>query len=206
MKNQLPESPPKRRPGRPAWAPLGEQTQPIRVPKSLVPLFSEYLERRKQLSATKPIGLGGNVAELLSLSADAPSLALPFVTSPCPQAGFPSPAADHVEDVLDLNQLMVKNPTATYFLRVRGASMEDARIFDGDILVVDRSLEAKLGRVVVAAYDGNFYVKRLKSIRGRQALISENAARAAEFPPMYLDQAQDVTMWGTVTGTTRNVV
>lgn len=188
---------------------MGEQTQPIRVPKSLVPLFTEFLAKRKRAISADSVAsasFGGNVAELLPIKVDAERLLLPFVTSPSPLAGFPLPVADHVEDVLDLTQLMVKTPTATYFLRVCGASMEDARIFDGDILVVDRSLEAKPGRVVVAAYGGNIYVKRLKTILGRQALVSENAARAAEFPPMYLDQAQDVTLWGTVTGTTRNII
>lgn len=185
---------------------MGEQTQPIRVPKSLVPLFTEFLAKRKLAVGAQTagsVGFGGNVAELLPIQAGVAPLLLPFVTSPSPQAGFPSPAADHVEETLDISQLLVKNPTATYYLRVQGASMEDAKIFDGDILVVDRSLEAKPGRIVVAAYDGNFYVKRLRILRGRQALVSENAARSAEFPPMYLDQAQEVTLWGTVTGSAR---
>lgn len=178
---------------------------PIRVPQVLFAELSTYLSRRRQsiVQARQPLGFDGNVDRYFPIQPDGSTLALPFVTSPCPQAGFPSPAMDHVEDVLDLNQLMVKNPTATYFLRVRGASMEDAKIFDGDILVVDRSREAKPGHIVVAAVDGNFYVKRLKSLRGRQALVSENAARAAEFPPIFLDQAQEVILWGTVTGSAR---
>lgn len=83
------------------------------------------------------------------------------------------------------------------------ASWPFGSIFDGDILVVDRSLQASPGKVVVAAYDGDLYVKRLRSIRGRLALVSENAARSAEFPHLYLDKAQECTLWGVVTGLAR---
>jgi DNA polymerase V len=76
-------------------------------------------------------------------------------------AGFPSPAEQYVEAPLDLNQLLVKRPAATFFLRVSGTSMIDAGIFDGDILVVDRSIEAKDGMIVVACVDGEFTVKVL---------------------------------------------
>lgn len=180
----------------------------MRIPESIVPVVVSVLEERRKAakapaSAPAPIRFGGNLSETLLLSASPSVVALRYVVSPSPQAGFPSPAADYVEDALDLNRLMVRNPPATFCVRVRGPSMEDARIFDGDILVVDRSLEAGPGKIVVAAYDGDLYVKRLRSNRGRLALVSENAARSAEFPNLYLDKAQECTLWGVVTGLAR---
>lgn len=126
----------------------------------------------------------------------------PLLVSPRIQAGFPSPAADYIEEVLDLNDLLVRNPPATFYVRVQGDSMVDALIFDGDILVVDRSLDATPGRIVVAAADGDLLVKRLRKIRGRLALCSENAARP-DYRPVYLDRTQDSTVWGVVTGLVR---
>lgn len=129
---------------------------------------------------------------------------LPLVASPSPQAGFPSPAADYVEETLDLNQLMVRNPPATFFVRVRGESMVDARIFDGDVLSVDRSIDPRHGHIVVASHSGDLYVKRLARLPGgRMALVSENAGHADRYPPLYLDLAEDCVIWGVVTGSVR---
>ena len=89
-------------------------------------------------------------------------------------AGFPSPAEDYVEKKLDLNELMVPHPTATFFVKVEGSSMEDANIFSGDILVVDRSLEAKNGAIVVAILNGEFTVKRLIKEKNKVFLCPEN--------------------------------
>ncbi|MEQ4531529.1 MAG: translesion error-prone DNA polymerase V autoproteolytic subunit [Mixta sp.] len=78
---------------------------------------------------------------------------------PC---GFPSPAQDYVEQRIDLNELIIQRPAATYFVRVSGDSMIEAGINDGDMLVVDSSITAKHGDIVVAAVDGEFTVKRLQ--------------------------------------------
>lgn len=130
--------------------------------------------------------------------------ALPYVHSPSPQAGFPSPAADYVEDVLDLHTLLVRNPPATFYVRVRGESMKDAGIHDQDILVVDRSIDPAPGRIVVAVVDGDFYVKRLARLAsGVMALASENEHEADRYPDIRLDRVQDVTLWGVVTGAIR---
>lgn len=141
----------------------------------------------------------------IGLADDEPApLWLPLVASPSPQAGFPSPAADYVEETLDLNQLMVRNPPATFFVRVRGESMVDARIFDGDVLSVDRSIDPRHGSIVVASHSGDLYVKRLARLTGgRMALISENKAAADRYPPLYLELAEDCTIWGVVTGSIR---
>ncbi|ULQ46305.1 translesion error-prone DNA polymerase V autoproteolytic subunit [Flagellatimonas centrodinii] len=132
------------------------------------------------------------------------SLRLPLIASPCPQAGFPSPAADYVEETLDLNELLIRNPPATFFVRVQGESMVDAKIFEGDVLAVDRSIDTRPGSIVVATYAGDIYVKRLAKLAGgRLALVSENAAQRDQYPILYLDQAEDCTLWGVVTGSVR---
>ncbi|MCK5915255.1 MAG: translesion error-prone DNA polymerase V autoproteolytic subunit, partial [Deltaproteobacteria bacterium] len=79
-------------------------------------------------------------------------------------AGFPSPADDYVENCLDLNKHLVKHPTATFFVRAKGASMIDAGIHSGDILIVDRALDATDKKVVIAVIDGEFTVKRIRII------------------------------------------
>lgn len=76
-------------------------------------------------------------------------------------AGFPSPAENYIENSLDLNELVIKHPASTFFVRVQGDSMIEARIFSGDILVVDRSLEAHNGKIIVAVVNGEFTVKKL---------------------------------------------
>lgn len=128
----------------------------------------------------------------------------PFYPSPPALAGFPSPATDHVEEPLDLNDLMVANPPATFFVRAQGDSMTDARIFDGDILVVDRSIEPLPGRIVVAAVDGELLVKRLRRVRGRLALCPETALHS-EYRPIYIDATQECVLWGVVTGSVRKL-
>tara|TARA_B100000508_G_scaffold91716_1_gene71544 strand:+ start:11921 stop:12370 length:450 start_codon:yes stop_codon:yes gene_type:complete len=116
-----------------------------------------------------------------------------------PAAGFPAPGDDLVEDPLDLNDLMIDNPTATFFVRVSGDSMEGAKIFDGDVLVVDRSLEPAAGRIVVAAVFGELVVKRLANVRGQLMLVSENDS----YNPIAIEGADDCYVWGVVTGSAR---
>ncbi|MCA9355790.1 translesion error-prone DNA polymerase V autoproteolytic subunit [Candidatus Kaiserbacteria bacterium] len=116
-----------------------------------------------------------------------------------PAAGFPSPGDDLVEQPLDLNDLMIKNPTATFYVRVSGDSMEGAKIFDGDILVVDRSVEAKNGSIVVAAVCGELVVKRLKKTNKELALVSEKEG----YNPILINEQEDCFVWGVVTGSAR---
>ena len=145
-----------------------------------------------------------NIAAFYRPTAEGRRQRLPYVHSPAPQAGFPSPAADYVEDTLDLHTLMVRNPPATFYVRVRGESMKDAGILDQDILVVDRSIDPAPGRIVVAVVDGDFYVKRLARLAsGVMALAAENAQDAEQYPDIRLDRVQDSTIWGVVTGALR---
>ena len=89
-------------------------------------------------------------------------------------AGFPSPADGHMEGHLDLNNHLIKHPAATFFVRVSGDSMIGAGINDGDLIIVDRSLEAKDGDVVLAVVNSEFTVKRIKKRKGKMFLVPEN--------------------------------
>ena len=107
-------------------------------------------------------------------------------------AGFPSPADDYVEVGIDLNEQLIHHPTSTFFLKVSGDSMLGAGIHDGDLLIVDRSLEPRPGRVVVAVLDGAFTLKRLVRHQGRLRLEAANSA----YPPLELHRCGDVQIWG----------
>ena len=87
-------------------------------------------------------------------------LKLPLAGSPV-SAGFPSPAEDYIEMALDLNKELIKHPEATFYARVKGHSMIDAGIADGDLLVIDKALEQKDGDIAVCFIDGEFTLKRL---------------------------------------------
>ena len=110
------------------------------------------------------------------------------------QAGFPSPAAEYEEDRLDINDIVVTNPTATFYVRVKGDSMADANINQDDILVVDRSIEATHGKVVIAVIDGEFTVKTLHSKDGIIKLIPANP----DYPEIILKNGQELKVWGVV--------
>ena len=98
---------------------------------------------------------------------------LPLYASPV-EAGFPSPANDYLETVLDLNEFLVQRPAATFLVRVQGDSMKDAGILDGSILVVDSSIEPQSGMIVLAIVDNEFTVKRLVKVRKTWTLQPEN--------------------------------
>lgn len=147
---------------------FGETTKAIRVPES-------------------------KVAEVLNYVNSA-CYKLPIYTSSV-SAGFPSPAEDYVEDRLDIGQHLVKNPTATFFVKVAGDSMIKASINDGDILVVDRSLEAKHGSVVIAVVENDLTVKRLFNKNQRILLMPEND----RYDPIVIDREDTLKIWGVVT-------
>lgn len=107
-------------------------------------------------------------------------------------AGFPSPAEDYIEGNLDLNELMVANPAATFFVRVSGDSMLGAGIHDNDILVVDRSLEPISGKVVIAVVDGELTVKRLRKDGESVCLKAENP----DYPDIQMTEGATCEIWG----------
>ena len=153
---------------------FGEKTKPIRVPES-------------------------RVVDVLNLI-HTESYTIPLYSSHV-SAGFPSPADDDIEESLDLNQHLIKHPAATFFLRVSGDSMEGAGIYDGDLLVVDKSLEASNQKIVIVALEGQLTVKRLVKKNDQVWLYPENT----NYQPMLLTDQQDITVWGVVTNVIHKV-
>ena len=145
-----------------------ESTKTVRIPKSLINRVRNYIDTR------------GNKFPLYSNKIS---------------AGFPSPADDHIEKQLDLNEHLIKNPSSTFFLRVSGESMKNAGIFPNDILIVDRSLKPIDGKIVIAALDGELTVKRLRREKNILYLMPENP----DYQPIKINEAQDLIIWGVVT-------
>ena len=148
----------------------GEATKPLRIPLSRM-----------------------NEVKTLLLE-DRLILEIPLYSSSV-RAGFPSPADDYIECKLDLNTHLIKHPAATFFVRALGDSMINASIFSGDMLIVDKSLEATHGKIVIAAIDGELTVKRLSCLAGRVKLVAENPAYAA----LDITAEQAIVIWGVVT-------
>jgi DNA polymerase V len=117
-------------------------------------------------------------------------------------AGFPSPADGYLEEMLDLNSYLVRNKTATFFFRVMGDSMTGANIHDGDMLVVDRSIEAKHRHIVLAVINNEYTVKRLYYHEGVIELHAENPAYA----PIRFQEHEELQVWGVVVGTVSRFV
>jgi len=110
-------------------------------------------------------------------------------------AGFPSPAEDLGAKRIDLTQVLITHPQATYFLRASGHSMVEAGIFDNDILVVDRAVKPRNNHIVVAVVDGDFTVKQLYQRQGRIRLKAANPT----FPDIVPKEGQTIEIWGVVT-------
>ncbi|NBX86353.1 MAG: DNA polymerase V [Proteobacteria bacterium] len=153
---------------------FGEPTTPVRVPVSMVREVAELVELR---------GRG-----------------LPLYTSRV-QAGMPTAADDSLEGKLDLHSHVVRHPGSTFFVRVQGDSMLNAGIHEGDILVVDRSLEAREGSIVIAVLDGELTVKRLRRKNGQVELVPEND----RYPVIVVHPEQEFRIWGVVTTVVHSV-
>jgi DNA polymerase V len=147
----------------------GEATKPIRIPISRIDDIKAFLKNGNQVQ-------------------------LPLYSNSV-SAGFPSPAEDYIECKLDLNEHLIQHPAATFFVRASGESMKDAGIQCGDMLIVDRSLEATHGKIVIAAINGELTVKRLSHKEGRVQLIPANK----EYQPIDITEEQDLVIWGVVT-------
>lgn len=115
-------------------------------------------------------------------------------------AGFPSPAQDYVERSLDLNKLCIEHPSATFFVRAQGDSMIGAGIHSGDILVVDRSLSAKHGDIIIASIHGELTVKELQ-LKPNAQLRPHNKA----YPVMPISEESEFEVFGVVTGVVRRL-
>ena len=110
------------------------------------------------------------------------------------KAGFPSPASDFLDLSIDLNKELIKHPDATFYGRVKGESMKDAGINNGDLLVIDKSLEPTNGKIAVCFIDGEFTVKRIKTEKNFCWLMPENK----DFEPIKVTEENDFLIWGIV--------
>lgn len=109
--------------------------------------------------------------------------------------GFPSPANNYMEKSLDLNEYLVKHPAATFFVRATGDAMIEGGIHSGDILIVDRSLKPTDNKVVIAVVDGEFTIRRVRTVQGKPYLVPGNN----DYQPIELDEGTDVEIWGVAT-------
>jgi len=116
-------------------------------------------------------------------------------------AGFPSPALDFVDLSIDLNRHLIKHPSATFYGRVKGDSLINAGISNGDLLIIDRSIEPANGKIAVCYIDGEFTAKRIQISRNEVWLIPENEA----YQPIRVTEDNDFMIWGIVTHVIKDV-
>lgn len=205
-----------------------EPTEPLRVPRSLLPqvkdLLAYYLDSTENGSIedadfANPMHSYPNSYSMQMAGSTNPAVATnsrsnvvkSFPVAKTPKrsanqsvfplyatrvaAGFPSPADDHIETKLNLNEHLVKHPAATFFVRVEGESMLGAGIYPNDILVVDRSLKPTNGKVIIAVVNGELTVKRLKIGKGTLSLLAENV----NYPSIQITEEMSFSIWGVVT-------
>ncbi|HHS99219.1 MAG TPA: translesion error-prone DNA polymerase V autoproteolytic subunit [Thiomicrospira sp.] len=182
---------------------FGEPTKVMRIPQSKVSAIQAWLSLQnsqplKQSQSYIPSNQAQNdspfvwyLPEEQSTTMELPLYAHKVV------AGFPSPAEDYIEARLDLNEKLIHNKEATFLLSVQGDSMKDVGILDGDILVVDRSIQPQDGKIVIAALDGELTVKRLSMKSTGTWLVPENE----NYPPILVRESSDIVIWGVVTAT-----
>lgn len=117
-------------------------------------------------------------------------------------AGFPSPANDFLDISIDLNREFIKHPSTTFYGRVRGDSMINAGLSDGDLLIIDKSLEPSNGKIAVCFIDGEFTVKRVKIEKNQLWLVAENQ----KYRPIEVTEDNEFMIWGIVTTVIKNVL
>ncbi len=141
----------------------------------------------------------GNVIDIFSAETDT-MLSLPYMDGGI-SAGFPSPALDFEDQSIDLNKHLIRHPSATFYGRVKGQSLKNAGIDDGDLMVIDRSLEPTNGKIAVCFIDGEFTAKRIKIEKGEAWLIPENE----DYQPIHVTEENDFLIWGIVTHVIKSV-
>ena len=167
----------------------GDSTKVIRIPQKVEPVIRNFLEKLAEST-------NANVTEFVTH---------PTYHDPLPiyssrvQAGMPSPADDYIEDRIDLHDHMIEKPRDTFGVRVIGDSMKDDGMLEGDLILVDRSIEPRHGMIIVAALNGDVTVKRLFRRNGEVRLIPENNA----YKPIPVNEDDEFVIWGAVTGLIR---
>lgn len=122
------------------------------------------------------------------------SVLLPFADEGI-RAGFPTPAQDYLDVAIDLNHELIAHPQSTFYGRVRGNSMEDAHVFDGDLLVIDKSLNPRDGDMAVCFLDGEFTLKTIRITAEEILLVPANP----DYLTIHVTESDDFTIWGIVT-------
>lgn len=174
----------------------GETTKAVRVPESMIPEIQTMLNQRKKIFASFNI-----TPNIISFPVDSPKqYNIPLFTGKV-AAGFPSPADDYIEKTLDLNDLLIQKPAATFFVRASGESMLGAGIHSNDILVVDRSITPVVGKIVICALNDELTVKRLKSMGDKVVLGAENPA----YSDIIIQEGTELIIWGVVTNVIHSV-
>lgn len=166
----------------------GEETKVMRVPRSSVSNIKKYLN----------LSRANNVEEIRLAYKETTYNPLFLFEHKVP-AGFPSPADDHIEKRLDLNEYLIKKSDTTFFVKIKGDSMIDASINDGDIVIIDRSMQAKIGDIVLASVDGNFTIKTLSKYKLKPRLLPANE----KYKPIEINEDTQFELWGVVTGAVR---
>ena len=141
----------------------------------------------------------GNIIDIFSADTET-SLELPVVESGI-SAGFPSPALDFIDLSIDLNKHLIKHPSATFYGRVKGNSLKNAGIDNGDLLVIDRIIEPANGKIAVCFIDGEFTAKRIKITKKEVWLIPENE----NYQPILVTEDSNLLIWGIVTHVIKDV-
>jgi len=168
----------------------------MRIPQSIVATVTDILAEckiQKQHDSLKH--------ELLLPALNREPIRVPLFGHKVP-AGFPSPADDYIEGRLSLDEHLVPHKDSTFFVRAKGNSMIGAGIFDGDLLVVDKSLSAVSGCIVIAVIDGELTVKRL-IYRGDSVILQPENPR---FKEIELQDGQELQVWGVVTSTVKKFI
>ena len=174
----------------------GESTVPIRVPKSQVTHIKDYLKAYSMKSESGYIDFHEHI---LQVSTPKVGITLPLFSSKV-AAGFPSPADDHIEKRLDINEYLIEQADATFLVTITGLSMRDAGLLPKDIAIVDRSKVARIGSMVMAIIDGEFTIKFLGlGEEGKPILMPANP----DFKVIEIKDNMQFEIWGVVTGSIR---
>jgi len=168
--------------------PYAESTKVVRIPHSRVKAVKNFLLHQ----------MTSNVESFIMPAEQARVNPITLFSHKVP-AGFPSPADDHAEKRLDLNEYLIDQSESTFFVRIKGDSMIDAGILDNDIVIVDRSKSAAINDIVLASIDGEFTVKVLAKNSEGPYLMPANK----EYKPIYIKSDSEFEIWGVVTGSVR---
>jgi len=166
-----------------------ESTKVVRIPISRISEVKNFLLNTKKTNFS--------IVDVIQPSIQKP-IPITLFSHKVP-AGFPSPADDHAESRLDLNEYLINQAESTFFVRIKGDSMVDAGILDNDIVIVDRSKSAAINDIVLASIDGEFTVKVLTKNNKGPYLMPANK----EFKPIYIEEGSQFEIWGVVTGSVR---